>query len=225
MNRKATNPLLIRCFPQTDIAFCKSDQFRRQVFGLAPKKNGDFAWVMHMYTSMKTSTGRMAVVLPHGVLFRDSEAHIREKVIEADYIEAVIGLGPNLFYNSPMEACVVVLRMNKPKERKNKVIFINGVKQVTRERAFSSLSEKNLEKIVGAYFIPKSHEDIARMVDITEIRENLHNLSIPLYVHNGSPEDSQDLTATIEAWQIGRVALKRQTKKLFTALAELGFKP
>ncbi len=202
-----------------------SDPYQRNEFGVPPQGCADYAFFQHIIKSLNPKTGRAAMLWPHGVLFRDSEAHIREKIIEADYIEAVIGLGPNLFYNSPMEACVVVLRMNKPKERKNKIIFINGVKQVTRERAFSSLSEKNLEKIVGAYFIPKSHEDIARMVDITEIRENLHNLSIPLYVHNGSPEDSQDLTTTIEAWQIGRVALKKQTKKLFTALAELGFKP
>ena len=73
-------------------------------------------------------------------------------------IEAVIGLGPNLFYNSPMESCVVILRMNKPKERKNKVLFINGVKEVTRERAFSFLSDKNLERLVAAYFEPENHE-------------------------------------------------------------------
>lgn len=163
-------------------------------------------------------------MLPHGVLFRDSEADIRKQVIEADMIEAVLGLGPNLFYNSPMESCVVVLRMNKPKKRKNKVLFINGVKEVTRERAFSFLSGKNLEKLVDAYFAPENHEDIASLVDITEIRENLHNPSIPLYVSNGSSEDDQDLESTIEAWQVGRVELKKQSKKLFAALAELGFK-
>jgi len=95
-------------------------------------------------------------VLPHGVLFRDSEADIRKQVIEADMIEAVLGLGPNLFYNSPMEFCVVILRMNKPKKRKNKVLFINGVKEVTRERAFGFLSGKNLEKLVDAYFAPEN---------------------------------------------------------------------
>ncbi|MDP0971748.1 N-6 DNA methylase, partial [Klebsiella pneumoniae] len=79
--------------------------------------------------------GRAAMLWPHGVLFRDSEQAIRKQVIESDIIEAVIGLGPNLFYNSPMESCVVVLNCNKPVERKNKVLFINGVEYVTRERA------------------------------------------------------------------------------------------
>lgn len=92
---------------------------------------------------------------PHGVLFRDSEQAIRKQVIESDIIEAVIGLGPNLFYNSPMESCVVVLNCNKPAERKNKVLFINGVEHVTRERAHSRLSDEDLEVLCEAYFNPE----------------------------------------------------------------------
>jgi type I restriction enzyme M protein len=159
---------------------------------------------------------------PHGVLFRDAEQDIRKKVIEADIIEAVIGLGPNLFYNSPMESCVIILRMSKPEERKDKVLFINGVKEATRERAFSFLSDKNLERLVSACFEPEKYESIARLADIEEIRGNMHNLSIPLYVHNGTNGDGQSLESTIEAWQVGRVELKKQTKKLLTALAEIG---
>ena len=77
----------------------------------------------HIIKSLNPKIGRAAMLWPHGVLFRDSEQEIRKKVIEADMIEAVIGLGPNLFYNSPMESCVVILRMNKSKKRKNKVLF------------------------------------------------------------------------------------------------------
>ena len=137
-------------------------------------------------------------------------------------IEAVIGLGPNLFYNSPLDPYVVILRMKKPEGRKNKVMFINGVKEVTRERAFSFLSDQNLERLVAAYIEPEKHEEIARLADIEEIRENMHNLSIPLYVHNGTNGDGQSLESTIEAWQAGRVELKKQSKKLFAALAEIG---
>ena len=85
-------------------------------------------------------------------------------------------------------------------------------------------SDKNLEKLVDAYLAPENHEDVASLVDITEIRENFHNLSIPLYVSNGSSENDQDLESTIEAWQVGRVELKKQSKKLFAALDEPGFK-
>ena len=205
-----------------DRAKFSSDPYKRNDFGVPPQGCADYAFFQHIVKSLNTKTGRAAMLWPHGVLFRDSEADIRKQVIEADMIEAVFGLGPNLFYNSPMESCVVVLRMNKPKKRKNKVLFINGVKEVTRERAFSFLSDKNLEKLVDAYFAPENHEDIASLVDITEIRENFHNLSIPLYVSNGSSEDDQDLESTIEAWQVGRVELKKQSKKLFAALAELG---
>jgi type I restriction enzyme M protein len=160
---------------------------------------------------------------PHGVLFRDSEQDIRKQVIEADIIEAIIGLGPNLFYNSPMESCVVILSLNKPEERKNKVLIINGVKEVTRENASSFLNDKNLEKLVDAYFSPEKHEDIARLVDISEIQDNQHNLSIPLYVRNRSLEEKLDLEGLIEEWQIGRLELKKQLKRIFTTLSELGF--
>ncbi len=201
-----------------------SDPYNRNEFGVPPQGCADYAFFQHIIKSLNPTTGRAAMLWPHGVLFRDSEQQIRKKVIEADMIEAVFGLGPNLFYNSPMESCVVVLRMNKPKNRKNKILFINGVKEVTRERAFSFLSDTNLKKLVDAYYTPEMHDDIAQLVDITAIRENQHNLSIPLYVHNGLSGDEQSLESTIETWQVGRVELKKQSKKLFKALEELGFK-
>lgn len=200
-----------------------ADPFSRNEFGVPPQGCADYAFFQHIVKSLNPKSGRAAMLWPHGVLFRDSEAEIRKQIVEADLIEAVIGLGPNLFYNSPMESCVVILRCNKLEERKNKILFINGVKEVTRERAFSFLNDKNLENLVGAYFDPDKHEDIAKLVGISEIRENLHNLSIPLYVHNGSSGDGQDLESVIEAWQVGRVELKKQSKILFAALAELGF--
>jgi len=199
-----------------------SDPYLRNEFGVPPQGCADYAFFQHIIKSLNPQTGRAAMLWPHGVLFRDSEQEIRKKVIEADMIEAVIGLGPNLFYNSPMESCVVILRMNKPKEQKNKALFINGVKEVTRERAFSFLSDKNLERLVDAYFTPEKHADIARIVDIKEIRENMHNLSIPLYIHSQSTEEQESLESVIEAWQVGRIELKKQSKKLFAALEELG---
>lgn len=199
-----------------------ADPYLRNEFGVPPQGCADYAFFQHIIKSLNPETGRAAMLWPHGVLFRESEQDIRKKVIETDLIEAVIGLGPNLFYNSPMESCVVILRMNKPKERKNKVLFINGVQEVSRERAFSFLSDKNLERLLTAFFEPENHEEIARLADLEEIRENMHNLSIPLYVHNATNDDDQSLESTIEAWQIGRVELKKQSKKLFAALAEIG---
>ncbi|NQU63476.1 MAG: SAM-dependent DNA methyltransferase [SAR324 cluster bacterium] len=207
-----------------DRAKFSSDPFQRNEYGVPPQGCADYAFFQHIVKSLNPQTGRAAMLWPHGVLFRDAEAEIRRQIIEADLIEAVFGLGPNLFYNSPMESCVVILRCNKPEERKQKILFINGIKEVTRERAFSFLNDTNLETLVDAYFHPEQHQDIATLADLTEIRENQHNLSIPLYVSNGSSGDGQSLESTIEEWQAGRVKLKKQTNKLFEALAELGFK-
>lgn len=201
-----------------------TDPYQRNMFGVPPQGCADYAFFQHIIKSLHPKTGRAAMLWPHGILFRDSEQSIRKKIIEADMIEAVIGLGPNLFYNSPMESCVVILRLQKPNSRKNKVLFINGIKEVTRERAFSYLSEKNLEKLVDAYFFPEKHMDIARLVDINSICENQYNLSIPLYVRSEVAKEEQELQATIEAWQLGRIELKKQAKTLFAALEELGFK-
>lgn len=198
-----------------------TDPYGRNEYGVPPQGCADYAFFQHIIKSLDPKTGRAAMLWPHGVLFRDSEQEIRKKVIEADVIEAVIGLGPNLFYNSPMESCVVVLRMNKPKERQNKILFVNGVEEVTRERAFSFLNKSNLEQLISAYFSPQT-SDIAKLVELEQIRENLYNLSIPLYLHK-VVEDEKDLETIIQEWQAGRIELKNQSQKLFSALSEMGF--
>jgi type I restriction enzyme M protein len=121
------------------------------------------------------------VLWPHGVLFRQEEADMRCKLIEADLIECVLGLGPNLFYNSPMEACVVICRTAKPKAR-GKILFINAVNEVTRERAQSFLTDDHIERIVNAYEKFKDEPGFTRVVTLEEIRAKDGNLSIPLYV-------------------------------------------
>jgi len=107
---------------------------------------------------------------------------MRRKLIEADAIECVLGLGPNLFYNSPMEACVVICRTAKPKARKNKILLINAVNEVTRERAQSFLTYDHIERIVHAYEQFKSEPGFTRVATLEEIRAKDGNLSIPLYV-------------------------------------------
>ena len=136
------------------------------------------------------------------VKMNQSKAQLSD--LERHLWEAVhIITGPINASDYTMDSCVVVLRMNKPREWENRVIFINGVKQVTRERAFSSLSRQNLEKLVKAYFKPESHEDISWMVDVAEIRENLHNLSIPLYVTMDHPKRARILPPPLK---LGRSA-------------------
>lgn len=199
----------------------ETDPYGRNMYGVPPQGCADYAFYTHIIKSLNPQIGRAAMLWPHGVLFRDSEQAIRKQVIESDIIEAIIGLGPNLFYNSPMESCVIVLRCNKPKERQGKILFINGVDHITRERAHSRLSESDLEILTKSYFEPKKQPDIAKLVDIKDIQDNQYNLSIPLYVPKKQNNEAIDLKQSIEDWQMSRVQLKKQVKKLFESLSAL----
>ena len=171
-----------------------ADPWGRNVFGVPPQGRADYAFQQHILQSLKAATGRCAVLWPHGVLFRQEESEMRRKLIEADLIECVLGLGPNLFYNSPMEACVVVCRTQRPKARRGKILFINAVNEVTRERAQSFLTDGHLQRVVRAYQDFKDEPGFTRVVPIEEIRAKEGNLSIPLYV--GGETQAQTDAAT-----------------------------
>ncbi len=147
---------------------------------------------------------------------------MRRKMIEADLVECVIGLGPNLFYNSPMEACVVICRTQKPKERRGRILFINALNEVTRERAQSFLTEAHQLRVVDAYRTFKNEAGFAAAVPIEEIRAKDGNLSIPLWVANDTrpPKPSPsggtegDLPEVLSAWM-------QSSKDVRKALASL----
>ena len=167
---------------QWDRGAWSTDPWGRNLYGTPPQGRADYAFWQHIIKSMKSKSGRCAILFPHGVLFRNEESAMREKLVAHDVVECVLGLGPNLFYNSPMEACVVICRMNKPKERRNKVLFINAVNEVTRERAQSFLTDDHLQRIVDAYQAFGDEDGFVRVVANDEIQEKGSNLSIPLYV-------------------------------------------
>jgi type I restriction enzyme M protein len=172
---------------------------------------------------MNTVTGRCAILFPHGVLFRDEEQKMREKLVEADVIECVLGLGPNLFYNSSMEACVVVCRMKKPTQRIRKIIFIKAVNEVTRERSQSFLEEEHMQKILKAYRDFKDIEGFARVVNIEEIKSNNSNLSVQLYVRsNGVSNNNKTLKEVLYEWKESSENLKTSMKDLLDTLKEEG---
>ena len=131
---------------------------------------------------MTPKSGRCAILFPHGVLFRQEESDMRRKLVEADAIECVLGLGPNLFYNSPMEACVVICRAVKPKERRKKILFINAVGEVTRERAQRFLTDSHIARVVAAYRDFADVPGFARVGTLQDIRAKDGNLSSPLYI-------------------------------------------
>lgn len=160
----------------------QSDPWGRNFLGTPPQGRADYAFFQHILKSMDTQNGRCAILFPHGVLFRKEEAQMRQKLIEADLVECVLGLGPNLFYNSPMEACVVVCRSQKPPERRGKVLFIEAVKEIARERAVSYLREENQQKIWGAYRDFVKEDGFTKVATMAEIAALDYSLSIALYV-------------------------------------------
>jgi type I restriction enzyme M protein len=136
---------------QWDRGAWASDRFGRNRYGVPPQGRADYAFFQHILASMDPQTGRCAILFPHGVLFRQEEKAMRERLMAADAIESVIGLGPNLFYNSPMEACIVICRSKKLVERRGKVLFIDALNEVTRERAQSFLQAEHIDRIAQAY--------------------------------------------------------------------------
>ncbi|ENI9179747.1 type I restriction-modification system subunit M [Vibrio vulnificus] len=182
-----------------------NDPYGRNIAGVPPKGNGDMAWIQHMVKSMN-STGRMTVVLPHGALFRKAaEGKIRKQLLEQDMLEAVIGLGPNIFYGTQLAACVMVFKQNKPKEKKGKVLFIDASDQIRVGRAQNFLEPKHVQQIYDWY---QSYEDVENYVKVAtmeNLKENDFNLNIPLYVEkiieDNLPSVEEAMADLKQAWQ------------------------
>jgi type I restriction enzyme M protein len=183
-----------------------NDPYGRNIAGVPPSGNGDMAWVQHMIKSMKPKTGRMAVVLPHGALFRKgAEGRIRQVLIENDLLEAVIGLGPSIFYGTQLAACILVFRQQKTKARKKKVIFIDASNQIRVGRAQNFLEKDHVEKIFKWY---KEYKDVTGFISVVNfemIKENDFNLNIPLYVEkvieDNLPTVDEALVELKDAWK------------------------
>ncbi len=178
----------------------QQDPWGRSFLGTPPQGRADYAFLQHILKSLDPRTGRCAVLFPHGVLFRQEEAAMRRKLIELDLLECVLGLGTNLFYNSPMEACIVVCRAAKPADRRGKVLFINALNEVTRENAQSFLTPSHQERIAAAYRAFSSEPGFAAVADANQILEREGNLSIPLYVRNVSARSDGAESTLAEAW-------------------------
>jgi type I restriction-modification system DNA methylase subunit len=170
-----------------------------------PKGNGDMAWIQHMVKSMN-SNGRMAVVLPHGALFRKAaEGKIRKALLEQDILEAVIGLGPNIFYGTQLAVCVMVFKQNKDADKKGKVLFIDASDQIRVGRAQNFLEPEHVQQIYDWFQNYNDVENYVKVVTHDDLKENDFNLNIPLYVE----KIIQDNLPTVEeatselktAWQ------------------------
>jgi type I restriction enzyme M protein len=200
-----------------------NDPYGRNFAGLPPAKSGDFAWVQHMIKSMARKTGRMAVVLPHGVLFRMSkEGEIRRKLLEMDMLEAVIGLGQNIFYGTGLAPCVLVFRDSKPKSHRQKVLFIDASKEFKTGRAQNELLPEHVDNIHRWYEGYQDVEGICRVVTLDEIRENDFNLNIPRYVEPVIEEESMTIDQAIANLKESLQAAYAAEDKLKTLLIRNG---
>lgn len=207
---------------QWDRAAFAADPWGRNVLGTPPQGRADYAFWQHILASLDPKRGRCAILFPHGVLFRQEEATMRRRLIEDDLVECVLGLGPNLFYNSPMEACVVICRTSKPAERQGRILFINAVDAVTRERAQSFLTDEHIEHIVGAYRAFRDEAGFACVATVEEVLARDGNLSIPLYIPTSSANGSDrgderrpDLVGALSAWLESSDQVRRTLHGLF----------
>lgn len=203
-------------------AWSKGDNYGRDEFGVPPPSYGDLAFVQHMLASLKDK-GLLAVVLPHGVLFRGgAEGKIRQKLLERDLVDAVIGLAPNLFYGASIPACIVVLRKGKPADWQKKVLIINGAQQFQEGKAQNHLTDANVAALSQAYLQRADVDRLARVVDFDEIQANDFNLNISRYVHLHADEVEVDLeeeVATLIELQGQRDAAEA---RMMVFLRELG---
>lgn len=176
-----------------------TDPYGRNIAGVPPTSNGDMAWVQHMIRSMKPKTGRMAVVLPHGTLFRKgAEGRIRQELIEQDMLEAVIGLGSNIFYGTTLAACVLVFRSQKPKDRQKKVLFIDASDRIRVGRAQNYMEPQHVDTIYGWYKSFVDVTDHVKVVSTEELRDKEYNLNIPLYIEKIVTDDLPDLAEALQ---------------------------
>lgn len=158
------------------------DKYGRNFLGNPPESCADYAFIQHILCSMDSKKGRCAILLPLGLLSKDIEQKMRINFIETDLIEAIIGLGPNLFFNSPMEAMIIVCNRNKDEKLKDKILFINAVNEVVRKNGESNLEKHHIDKISKAYFDKVDVEHFCKVVDNKTLLENKANLTISLYV-------------------------------------------
>lgn len=196
---------------------------RNTLGGVPPKGYADWAWIQHMVTSAAPKTGRVAVVLPQGALFRKgAEGRIREHVLKADKIEAVIGLAPNLFYGTSLAACVLILRHDKPAASKGKVLFVNGETLFKRGRNQNTLEAEHADALLKAYQTFADQPGVAHVATADEIVSNGFNLNIPLYVEPAETGEQVTLEQAVADLRAAQTAAAETRATLETQMAKWG---
>lgn len=217
----ANPPYSIKTWNRT--AFTK-DPYGRNMWGVPPQNRADYAFLQHIAKSLDPRTGRAAILLPHGVLFRRDEAVVREGLVESDLVECVLGLGERLFYNSPMPAAVVILRTQKPRDRRGRILLIDASKEVARERTQSFLRAGNQTRILDAYQAFEVVDGFAAVATIDEVRERGYSLAISSYVTSATGSrasaDGESLDVELRKWRAAAAESDRAVEKVLAMLGE-----
>lgn len=200
-DRVIANPPFSQNYSKADMNF--KQRFK---YGFAPEtgKKGDLMFAQHMIASLKRN-GKMATIMPHGVLFRGgAERAIREEVVNDNIIESIIGLPPHLFYGTGITACILVINKNKPDKLKNKILFINADREYGESRNQNYLRPEDIEKITTVFNNKLKVGKYSRLVDLKEIKENDYNLNIRRYVDNSPDPEIEDVHAHL----VGGIPIK-----------------
>lgn len=200
----------------------ENDKWGRNKYGTPPQGRADYAFIQHIVCSMKEQKGRCAILLPHGVLFRKEETNVRTNLVLSNKIEAIIGLGPNLFYNAPMEACIIICNNEKRGNLKDKIIFVNAKNEVTRKNAESYLEKHHIDKILNAYHSSGDIETFKRVVDLEEIKRNGFDLSIQKYVFINDITSNETLgfEDAYSQWNNSSIVMKSEMDNLLSLLGD-----
>ena len=214
----ANPPFSLDKWGHEDAANDPYGRFRR---GVPPKTKGDYAFISHMIETLKPDTGRMGVVVPHGVLFRgSSEGKIRKQLIEENLLDTVIGLPEKLFFGTGIPAAILIFKKQKTDD---KVLFIDASREFETGKNQNQLTPENIQKIINTYKARETTDKYSYLANSEEIAENDFNLNIPRYVDTFEEEEEIDLMVV----RTERLALQKQLKNLEVEmegyLKELGY--
>jgi type I restriction enzyme M protein len=201
----------------------EKDPYGRFRFGIPPKSRGDLAFVQHM-VALLNRTGRMAVVMPHGILFRGgAEEDIRKGLIEEDWIEAVIGLAPNLFYGTGIPASILVLNRAKPQDRKKKFLFIDGSGEFKEGLNQNVLTDSNIARLSEAIHCFEDIPRFCHVATLSEIRANVYNLNLTRYLDVAEQAEAVSVETALHRLREAEAARVAAENRMRELLGELGY--
>ena len=177
-----------------------NDKWGRNFLGTPPQSKADYAFIQHILASMNNKSGRCAILLPQGILNRLIEKDIRKKLIEADVLDTVISIGKNLFFNSPMEACILICRTNKPDSRKGKVLLIKASDLVERKNTETYLTPDHINTIVSLYNQYENIEGRSCVIEYSDIPEKNYTISPKYFVKSTTSDENEDIQILLQNW-------------------------